>query len=69
MKKYILELAQMQNTMIRLKKSMEKVQRRANALKEIIIPKDEKKAKEIQDILDETEKEEFIRLKKLKKKR
>lgn len=68
-KKYILELAQMQNTMIRLKKSMEKVQRRANALKEIIIPKDEKKAKEIQDILDETEKEEFIRLKKLKKKR
>lgn len=68
-KKYILELAQMQNTMIRLKKSMEKVQRRANALKEIIIPKDEKTAKEIQDILDETEKEEFIRLKKLKKKR
>ena len=68
-KKYILELAQMQNTIIRLKKSIEKVQRRANALKEIIIPKDEKTAKKIQDILDETEKEEFIRLKKLKKKR
>lgn len=68
-KKYILELAQMQNVIIRLKKSIEKVQRRANALKEIIIPKDEKTAKEIQDILDETEKEEFIRLKKLKKKR
>lgn len=68
-KKYILELAQMQNTISRLKKSIEKVQRRANALKEIIIPNDEKTAKEIQNILDETEKEEFIRLKKLKKKR
>lgn len=68
-KKYILELAQIENIIFRLKKDIEKVQRRSNALKEIIIPNDEKAVKEIQDILDENEKEEFIRLKKLKRKR
>lgn len=65
-KKYILNLAQMNNTIFRLQKAIEKVQRRSNALKEIIIPEDEMIAKQIQDILDENEKEEFIRLKKLK---
>ena len=68
-KKYILELAQIENIIFRLEKSIEKVQRRSNALKEIIIPADEKIAKDIQDILDENEKEEFIRLKTLKRKR
>ena len=68
-KKYILELAQLENIIFRLEKDIEKVQRRSNALKEIIIPKDEQLAKNIQDILDENEKEEFIRLKKLKGKR
>ena len=68
-KKYILELAQIENIIFRLEKNIEKVQRRSNALKEIIIPADESMAYEIQNILDENEKEEFIRLKKLKKKR
>lgn len=68
-KKYIIELAQIENIIFRLEKSIEKVQRRSNALKEIIIPADEKVAKEIQDTLDENEKEELIRLKKLKRKR
>lgn len=68
-KKYIVELAQIENIIFRLEKSIEKVQRRSNALKEIIIPADEKVAKEIQDTLDENEKEELIRLKKLKRKR
>lgn len=68
-KKYIMELAQIENVIFRLEKSIEKVQRRSNALKEIIIPTDEKIAKEIQEILDENEKEELIRLKKLKRKR
>lgn len=66
-KKYILELAQMENIIFRLEKNIEKVQRRSNALKEIIIPAEEKNAKQIQEILDENEKEEFVRLKKLKK--
>lgn len=65
-KQYILDLAQLENTIFRLEKDIEKVQRRSNALREIIIPADEKLAKNIQEILDENEKEEFIRLKKLK---
>lgn len=68
-KQYILELAQIENIMFRLEKNIEKVQRRSNALKEIIIPADEKIAQEIQNILDENEKEEWVRLKKLKRKR
>ena len=68
-KKYILDLAQIENIIFRLTREIEKVQRRSNALKEIIIPNDEKIAQEIQEILDENEREEFIRLKKLKKKR
>ena len=67
MKKYIIELAEIENIIFRLEKSIEKVQRRANALKEIIIPRDEKIAKKIEDILDETDMEEVARLKMIKK--
>lgn len=67
-REYILELAQTENTIFRLKKAIEKVQRRSNALKEIIIPEDEKLANQIQDVLEENDREEFIRLKKLKSK-
>ena len=66
-KKYIIKLAEIENIIFRLEKSIEKVQRRANALKEIIIPRDEKIAKKIEDILDETDMEEFARLKMIKK--
>ena len=58
---------EIENIIFRLEKSIEKVQRRANALKEIIIPRDEKIAKKIEDILDETDMEEFARLKMIKK--
>lgn len=67
LKKYIIELAEIENIIFRLEKSIEKVQRRANALKEIIIPRDEKIAKKIQEILDETDIEEFSRMKMIKK--
>ena len=67
LKKYIIELAEIENIIFRLEKSIEKVQRRANALKEIIIPRDEKIAKKIQEILDETDMEEFSRMKMIKK--
>lgn len=66
-KAYIIELAEIENIIFRLEKSIEKVQRRANALKEIIIPRDEKIAKRIEDILDETDMEEFARMKMIKK--
>lgn len=66
-KKYIIELAEIENIIYRLEKNIDKVQRRANALKEIIIPRDEKIAKKIEDILDENDMEEFSRLKMIKK--
>ena len=65
---YILELVQIENTIYRLKKAIEKVQRRSNALKEIIIPENQKLANQISEIIEENDREEFIRLKKLKRK-
>ena len=62
----ILKLTEIQNAIIRLKKAIEKVERRSNALKEVIIPKDETLAKKISNSLEETERDEFIRLKLLK---
>lgn len=67
LKKYLIEVAQIENIIYRLNKSIEKVQRRTNALSEIIIPRDEQIAKDIQNILDEAEREEFARLKVMKK--
>lgn len=66
-KKYIIELAEVQNIISRLKQSIEKVQRRSNALKEIIIPRDEAIAKKIEEILDEATIEEFSRMKMIKR--
>lgn len=68
LKKYLIELAQIENIIYRLNNDIEKVQRRTNALSEIIIPRDEQIAKNIQNILEEAEREEFARLKVMKKK-
>ena len=65
-KNEILKLTEMQNAIIRLKKAIEKIERRSNALKEVIIPKDEAIEKKISDYLEEAERDEFIRLKLLK---
>lgn len=62
-KSYIIKLAEIENIIYRLESNIDKVQRRANALKEIIIPRDENIAKKIQDILDENDMEEFTRMK------
>lgn len=64
----LIELAILENTIFRLKKSIEKVRTRANALQNIIIPENEKTLKEILDKIDEREREEFARLKIVKKK-
>ena len=66
-KEYLVNFAQIETTITRLKASIEKVERRINALEQVIIPRDEKIAKKISDILDETEMEEFARLKIVKK--
>lgn len=66
-KEYLVNFAQIETTITRLKASIEKVERRINALEQVIIPRDEKIAQKISDILDETEMEEFARLRIVKK--
>ena len=63
----LIELAIIDNTIFRLKKETSKVRERANALQNIIIPENEKKVKRISDQIDEREREEFARLKVVKK--
>lgn len=66
-------LAEIENSVYRLANAIKKTQRRANALKNIIIPKFEVTVKFISDSLEEKEREDFSRMKiinrtKLKKK-
>ena len=46
----------------------QKIQRRINALRDVIIPQLENEIDYIDEILEDLEREEFIRLKKIKKK-
>lgn len=59
----IIESAEIENIILRLNRSIAKVQKRSNALKDIIIPNDEKTEAEIKSTLEEREREEFSRLK------
>ena len=52
-----------ENAAIRLAAKIKKTQKRANALKNITIPKYEALTKNIQNALEEKEREEFTRLK------
>ena len=65
-KKKIILLAELENTISRLNKAINKVTTRSNALKDIIIPNDKKIEHEIKNILEEREREEFARLKIIK---
>lgn len=60
------ELAETENSIYRLATGIKKAQKRANALKNIIIPRFEAQVKEITTALDEKEREEFSRLKVIK---
>ncbi len=60
------QLAQIEISIFRLADNIKKVQKRANALKNIMIPKYEEETKTIQNALDEKEREEFSRLKVIK---
>ena len=64
----IIELAEIENTILRINKAIEKVKKRSNALKDIIIPEEKQQIKTIEGILEEREREEFSRLKVIKKK-
>lgn len=62
-----IKLSEVENTIYRLAEGIKKTQKRANALKNIIIPRFETTIKFISDSLEEKEREEFSRLKVIKK--
>lgn len=66
-KQLTVEYAEVENAIYRLATNIRKTQKRANALKNIMIPRYEKITKDIQDFLDEKDREEFTRLKMIKK--
>ena len=66
LKRILIKLAEVDDSIVELKKAIEKNERRSKALKEIIIPKDEELARKITSTLEEAEREEFTRLKVVK---
>lgn len=61
------ELAEVENSVYRLADAVKKTQKRANALKNILIPRFQVTVKMITDALEEKDREEFSRLKIIKK--
>ena len=68
-KRLAAELAEIESSVYRLSEAIRKTQKRANALKNIVIPRFESQIKFITEVLDEREREEFSRLKVIKKSR
>ena len=66
-KQLTVELAQIQSSVMRLADAIKKTQKRTNALSNIMIPKFTETIKFISDALDEKEREDFSRLKVIKK--
>mgnify|MGYP000450814450 FL=1 len=66
--KYLtVEYAEIENAIYRLAVNIKRTKKRANALKNILIPRYEKISKDIQNALEEKDREEFTRLKVIKK--
>lgn len=65
----VMELAEVENSVYKLAIEIKRTQKRANALENIQIPKYQEMVKYIQDALDEKDREDFFRLKVVKKKR
>ena len=66
-KNLTIEYAEVENSVYRLANAIKKTQKRANALKNILIPRFEEEVKFISNALDEKDREEFSRLKVIKK--
>ncbi|MCI1982932.1 MAG: V-type ATP synthase subunit D [Oscillospiraceae bacterium] len=66
-KRLTAELAEVENSVYRLADAVKKTQKRANALKNIMIPRFEDTVKRITDALEEKDREEFTRLKVIKR--
>ena len=68
-KDLIIQLSMTENAAYRLAVSIKKTQKRANALKNVTIPRYEALVKSIQETLEERERDEFTRLKVIKRKK
>lgn len=66
-KKLTIRLSMVENSAYRLASNIKKTQKRANALKNITIPTYTERVKSITNALDEKEREEFTRLKVIKR--
>lgn len=66
-KTLIIELAEIENAIYRLANNIKRTQKRANALQNIMIPRYEDIVSNITNALEEKEREEFTRLKMIKK--
>ena len=66
MKSIIYNLAEVESTVFKLALEIKKTQKRANALEKIQIPRYEKVIKYIDEVLEEKEREDFFRLKRVK---
>jgi V/A-type H+-transporting ATPase subunit D len=67
LKKFVTQLAEVETSIYRLAVAIKKTQKRANALQNIIIPNFSADVKFIIEALEEKEREEFVRLKVIKK--
>jgi V/A-type H+-transporting ATPase subunit D len=63
----IAQLAELEGTVFRIADDIQKTQKRVNALKHVFIPRYTEIVKHIELVLEEKEREEFIRMKKAKK--
>lgn len=61
------EYAEVENAIYRLAVNIKRTKKRANALKNILIPRYERISKDIQNALEEKDREEFTRLKVIKR--
>ncbi len=68
-KYFIYELAEIENSVYKLATEIKKTQKRANALEKIQIPKYLEQVKFIEEVLEEKEREDFFRLKRVKQKK
>lgn len=68
-KQLTVELATVENSAYSLAVNIKKTQKRANALKNIMIPKYEEMVSSIQNALEEKDREEYTRLKVIKKRK
>ena len=69
LKKMIIELAEVENSVYRLATAIKKTKIRANSLQNIIIPQLTQTVKTISESLEEKEREEFSRLKVIKRRK